>query len=105
MRSKPRPHRTGRPRLQLKGRRFGELVVLCESPLSLKRTRHTDWLCRCDCGEKVTVRGALLTDGTSRRCRKCSSKASVEARARNREIVRKNARNLVRAGEPIPLVW
>lgn len=35
------------------GKRFGRLVVL--SLVGRTRHRHTTWMCRCDCGQSVTL--------------------------------------------------
>ena len=54
------------PRFQdLTGRKFGRLTVVAfvGSP-----KRISFWACRCDCGEKVRVRGTDLKDGRTRSC-------------------------------------
>lgn len=53
-------------KLELAGRRFGKLVVSAEAG----RDKHgaTMWLCRCECGNEPTVRGAGLAAGTTRSC-------------------------------------
>lgn len=53
-------------RLELKGKRFGRLRVL-------KRAENSDggqtrWLCRCDCGNEVTVMGHNLAAGNTKSC-------------------------------------
>lgn len=53
-------------RIDLTGERFGRLVAL--------RPSHADkrgewlWLCRCDCGNEVIVRGAHLRSSATRSC-------------------------------------
>ena len=52
--------------IDLSGRRFGMLVVISRGenhPSGVPR-----WLCRCDCGTELLVRGAMLRRGTSRSC-------------------------------------
>lgn len=48
----------------LRGMRFGRLTVLTKSPVSStgKSSHHSQWLCRCDCGqEKVSPRHNLIS--------------------------------------------
>lgn len=52
-------------RQSMPGRRFGKLVVASTAP-SYKRKLM--WLCRCDCGRKVVVRGSGLMSGHSKSC-------------------------------------
>ena len=51
----------------LTGLRFGRLVVLKEAP---ERDKYgaIQWLCRCDCGNEVVVKGYHLTNETTRSC-------------------------------------
>ena len=70
------------------GRRFGELVVVAMAPTG--STRHARWVCRCDCGRMYIVRGALLRDGTTTRCKHCAVAAAVETRRRPRRKRRKS---------------
>lgn len=48
--------------IDLVGRRFGRLTVVRRGPI-LKRGVAT-WLCKCDCGKRVTVRGCNLKGKT-----------------------------------------
>lgn len=52
--------------LNLTGKRFGRLVVLEESIRGEKERSH--WICRCDCGNIVVVRGTALTSGNTKSC-------------------------------------
>ena len=52
------PHKT----LSLKGQRFGRLLVVSQE------TRRTFWLCACDCGRSVVVRGSYLKNGNTASC-------------------------------------
>lgn len=55
----------GRPAKDETGKRYARLVVL-------RRAENIDeqagWLCQCDCGEVVTVRGNPLRSGRTRSC-------------------------------------
>jgi hypothetical protein len=48
-----------------KGQRFGRLTVLAEEAASDK---HRNWLCKCDCGTRIIVRGTKLRTGTQVSC-------------------------------------
>lgn len=58
------------PRLHLIGQRFNRLLVIGEAPnyVSAKGQRHAQWLCRCDCGEEVVIRGSDLRAGRTQSC-------------------------------------
>lgn len=58
-------------RLNLIGRRFGELEVLS---LAHRKTGHSFWLCLCDCGKRWNVIGSALTNGSTKRCLNCNYK-------------------------------
>ena len=49
------------------GRQFGRLTVIREQK---KRNKHNCimWLCQCQCGRKVTVRGGLLRSSETKSC-------------------------------------
>lgn len=53
----------------LKGQRFGHLVVLEQSNRRL--SANIQWLCQCDCGKKLIVRGDNLTTGHTTQCSVC----------------------------------
>ena len=53
-------------RSDLKGQKFGRLVVLCKDGKG--KYRHTLWLCRCDCGVKKAISGISLTSGKTKSC-------------------------------------
>lgn len=50
----------------LVGKRFSRLVVL--SLAKERRNRRLVWWCKCDCGEKLKVRGCHLTSGHTTSC-------------------------------------
>ena len=52
----------------LLGKRFGELRVIARAQKS-EKTKHVCWVCKCDCGNIVVVRGDRLTQGKSTACR------------------------------------
>lgn len=60
------------------GDRYGRLLVMGRAR---SRSRRVAWLCRCDCGTEVEVRGDLLIRGNTRSCgclqRERTSKAVV----------------------------
>jgi hypothetical protein len=47
------------------GNRYGRLTVL--RPYNSDRLGR-NWLCRCDCGQEIVVRGMLLRNGQTRSC-------------------------------------
>lgn len=47
------------------GRRFGRLIVLCQAE---SKGRQIAWLCHCDCGKEVEVRGECLQNGHTQSC-------------------------------------
>lgn len=54
------------PRLDLRGKRFGRLVV--ESHVGTRENNHIVWLCRCDCGNEKRVTASNLTCGNAASC-------------------------------------
>lgn len=52
-------------RLVLEGKTFGQLTV---QRRDFKQKGNTWWLCVCVCGKSKTIRGASLTNGTTRSC-------------------------------------
>lgn len=57
------------------GMRFGRLVVLRQAEARY-RGGGAWWLCRCDCGNEVTVRGDRLAAGITKSCRECARRRS-----------------------------
>lgn len=58
----------------LTGQRFGKLTVIerCEDYISPKRKKHlVQWLCRCDCGNKIKVLSIYLKRGNIKSCNLC----------------------------------
>jgi hypothetical protein len=56
----------GRPRKDLRGQRFGKLIILDRQGVRAKR--NIVWWCQCDCGNKKEVMGANLYNGTTQSC-------------------------------------
>ena len=56
-------------RLDLTGQRFGKLTVIGESGRQECGSRKRIlWLCRCDCGAEILVRGCNLRSGNTSSC-------------------------------------
>jgi hypothetical protein len=53
------------PLIDRTGKRFGRLVVLEKHG---RKNGSVMWLCKCDCGEKVSVRGYALQNGNTKSC-------------------------------------
>ncbi len=56
------------------GQRYGQLLVLSRAPNLGRRIR---FLCKCDCGETVMVRGDALIAGATVSCKCFQAKASI----------------------------
>lgn len=52
-------------RNDLRGKRFGKLIAL--NDVGSKRNKRI-WLCKCDCGNKITVLSANLLSGNTKSC-------------------------------------
>lgn len=52
-------------RRDIKGQRFGRLVVVGKAP---SKNKHTYWRCLCDCGNEIVVRTDSLTRGPTVSC-------------------------------------
>lgn len=52
--------------LEIKGQRFGRLVVLYR--VMSASTQHTKWLCKCDCGTEKIIYGIALRKGSTKSC-------------------------------------
>jgi len=56
-------------RLQLIGRKYGQLTVIAEAPLRGKGgASRTWWLCECECGTRKEIAGQQLQSGGSNSC-------------------------------------
>ena len=52
----------------LTGKRFGRLIVLERHVNAQKTNREAKWMCKCDCGNNVTVAGYSLRSGRTKSC-------------------------------------
>jgi hypothetical protein len=59
----------------LTNQRFIHLLVLERAP-NIGKDTHCAWLCRCDCGNIITVRGYQLTSGKKTHCG-CKTKSNI----------------------------
>lgn len=59
------------PPLELTGARFGRLLVVTRAHKDNQQA--WTWLCRCDCGREVHVRGATLKAGKTSACASCAT--------------------------------
>jgi len=55
-----------RPRVNLRGHRFGLLTVIEQD--GRNKHKQFQWRCQCDCGKKVTVTGYNLRTGNTKSC-------------------------------------
>lgn len=55
-------------RLELTGLRFGRLTVLRPASQESTGSKPHKWLCGCDCGAILEVRGTALKEGNTRSC-------------------------------------
>ncbi len=71
------------PAKNLTWKRFGRLTVLyrCEDNVTPSGYKTPMWMCLCDCGNKVAVRGKSLTGGVTRSCG-CLAKELMSERKR-----------------------
>ncbi len=64
--------------IDLTGRRFGRLTVVGRGGLEMNGAIR--WVCKCDCGQGVSVRGEALRKGITQSCG-CLHSESVAARS------------------------
>lgn len=76
-----------RPEYQLSGIRFGRLQVIKKAE---NRNGSTYWLCSCDCGEEVIVKGSMLVHGKVKSCGCYNRDLTIE---RNKKRASKEPRN------------
>ena len=55
----------------LDGQRFGSLTVIKHHPRKMAGA-NAHWLCQCDCGNLLIVRGDNFTSGHSKKCSHCT---------------------------------
>ena len=52
--------------IDLTGQKFGRLTVIERAENA--KDRHSQWLCRCDCGKTLIVRGKSIRSGDTKSC-------------------------------------
>jgi len=74
----------GRQLIDLSGRKFGRLSVIkrADDYIQPSGGRRPKWLCRCECGNLVSVKGSALSNGTSKSCG-CLQKELARARMKD----------------------
>lgn len=61
--------RPGRKAINLRGKRFGRLLVLRRAPLDRDGKQYrAKWVCWCDCGREFVARSLHLRDGSTKSC-------------------------------------
>lgn len=58
----------GRKAVDLKGKRFGKLLVIERYQYEGGAGKHAKWLCSCDCGKNVVVLSSTLISGDQTSC-------------------------------------
>ena len=71
-------------KIDLTGNRYGRLVVLGRSPRRSEKDFHSQWACRCDCGNVVAVQSTNLQSGHTKSCG-CYKKDRSTAHGRSGE--------------------
>jgi len=64
--AKPTGMPTGRPKVEMAGRRFGLAVVVNHA--GVEPSGEISWLCRCDCGKQFASPGSRLRRGSTVSC-------------------------------------
>lgn len=84
-------HPLAKPKIDLAGRKIGRLLVI---EYSKSEDGRNAWVCDCDCGNRVEVRGSNLRTGKSMSCGCLKAERMAEG-------IGKNARNVRDKGEQI----
>lgn len=66
------------PIIDLTGQRFGTLTVIKYSKRKSKG-KQAQWVCLCDCGKALIVRGDNLRDGRTSQCSVCRNHGGVSS--------------------------
>lgn len=75
-------------KLNLIGKKFGQLIVLAEGPIKIykgPKQRHRTWVCSCICGGATTVPTGHLTSGHTTSCG-CRQGRFIHGLARTKTI-------------------
>ena len=62
--------------VDMTGKRFGNLKVIKPSRRTNKK-RQMFWVCRCDCGRLLRVRGDNLQSGNTDKCSYCAGCSKI----------------------------
>jgi hypothetical protein len=85
----------------VRGERFGRLLVHSFSHIGSDKGRNAYWICTCDCGNEHTVSSASLRTGT---CISCGCYASEVARKTMKKMHTKGQHlYFIRSGEYIKI--
>lgn len=80
----------GRKAIDMTGMRFGRLTVLEREGTVYSNFKPVPtWLCRCDCGTELVIRGLSLRNGTTRSCGCLRSELARERFLKNNPKKRK----------------
>jgi hypothetical protein len=63
-------------RLDLTEQRFGRLT--CVKYLGSNEKGHALWLCRCNCGRKITALGSQIKNGNTKSCGCWKSEVTIK---------------------------
>ena len=77
--------------IDLRGQKFGRLEVLEQSENT--RTNNVQWLCQCECGNKIKARGDYLRQGRVISCG-CSKIDFMKNRAEQNDLTNQKIGNL-----------
>ena len=58
----------GRKGVELSGKRFGHLTVMCKVPKEFRPSPTYVWLCMCDCGNETYSSTEVLMHGIKKTC-------------------------------------
>ena len=60
--------------IDITGERFGHLIA--KYPYSIRdKLGRVHWVCKCDCGSTILVRGDNLRRGNTKQCSNCNPKS------------------------------
>ena len=78
-------------KLDLTGKKFGRLTVIGLDEEKTKLKHATYWVCKCECGNMMIVKGAYLMNGTTKSCG-ClqKDKARITCISRSKHNLSKN---------------
>lgn len=86
--------------IDLTGQKFNRLLVLQRGK---NIGRQTAWICKCDCGNKVLVRGADLKNGHTKSCGCFKNEKTAQRNKDNRENIVGNKYGLLTVVEETKL--